>query len=358
MLLFKNFLTVFFLIPFVFLGALEYNSSRIERLEKELDSLKENLHEMMIAQARPIANPDIMRDEWFVGIDILYWYQRTNGTAFAYIKHDRDPSLPLKGRTKDINFDWCGGWRVTLGKNLNFDKWDLSGAFVYYRNHVSGVAKTGQSSILMPLRGASITQTGVAHAKSTYHLHFRTIDAELGRHYYVSPQLSFRPFVGVKSAWLDQAQAIHYTGGSLCQNTAHVNDNCDYWGLGAKGGLNSRWHLGQGWHVDGLFSGALLYVFFDIEHIERVTPSKQYGVKLEDNKHHFVPMVQWRLGLNWGTYFNQKENYINLGATYEGMYWWRQNQMLKIYESKFLRYDNFSEDLSMHGLTFSVKLYF
>ena len=58
------------------------------------------------------------------------------------------------------------------------------------------------------------------------------------------------------------------------------------------------------------------------------------------------------------TLLNQKENYIRIGATYEGMYWWRQNQMLKIYESPFVRYDNFAEDLSMHGLTFSMKLYF
>ena len=107
-----------------------------------------------------------------------------------------------------------------------------------------------------------------------------------------------------------------------------------------------------------MLSGAVLYGFFDIEHREKVTPSKQDRIKLDDNKHRFAPMVQWRFGIGWGTYFNCKENYLDLGVDYEGMYWWRQNQMLKVYEYSSLRYDNYSEDISLHGLTFTAKLYF
>lgn len=322
----------FFILQNTLLGALETNSSRIEVLEKEIEILKEELRSMMVKQARPSANPGIMRDEWFVSLEPIYWYQRTNGTQFAYSNSSLVTSLPLKGRTKDINFSWSWGLRVGAGKNIAFDQWDIFGHFTFYRNHVSGSAHSGQESILIPLRGSVITQLGVSSAKSNYSLDLYNIDVELGRHYYISEKLSFRPFVGVKNAWIDQHQVVRYTGGALSRNSAHVNDSCEYWGIGARTGVNSKWHLLDGWYLKGMLSGAVLYGFFDIEHREKVTPSQEDRIKIDDNKHRFVPMVQWQFGIGWGTYFNQKENYLDLGIAYEGMYWWRQNQMLKVYE--------------------------
>lgn len=198
----------------------------------------------------------------------------------------------------------------------------------------------------------------MAFAKSAYDLRLFTIDGELGKHYYVSEKLSFRPFVGLKNGWIDQHQRIRYTGGSLGRNSAHIDDDCDYWGLGARGGLNSIWNFGEGWAFNGGFSAALLYGFFDIEHREKLTPNPMDRLKLEDNKHRFSPMAQWRLGLSYGQYCWQKEIYLECGLYYEGMYWWRQNQMLKIYEYNAIRYDNYAEDISMHGITFSGRIYF
>jgi hypothetical protein len=347
---------LFFFIPF--LGALETNSSRIENLEKEIEVLKEDLRSLMVKQARPSANPGIMRDENFFTIEYLCWYQRTNGTAFAYSNSTLQTSVPLKGRTKDIDFNWAKGIRFGGGKNIAFDGWDIHGAFTYFRNHVSGKARGGLNSTLIPLKGSMITQTGVSHAKSNYDLALYNIDVELGRHYYVSEKLSFRPFIGLKNAWLKQTQKVHYNGGSLGNNSARVYDDCDYWGMGLRGGINSKWYLLDGWYFGGGFSGAVLYGYFDIEHKEKLTPSPQYRIKLEDNKHRFVPVAEVRLGLGYGTYYNQKEYYIDVGIYYEGMYWWRQNQMLKVYEYSAFRYENYAEDLSMHGLTFSFRLYF
>lgn len=347
-----------FLFKVGFLTALETNSSRIEKLEKEIEELRDQLHELLIEKVRPSASPDLLGKDWFVTFDALYWYARTNETAFAYSNHTQDTTLPLRGRTKDLNFHWSWGFRAGLGKNLDFDKWDLYLYFTYYRSHVSGSAHAGLASTLIPLRGVTVQDEGVGSAKSTYALDFYNLDLELGRHYYVSSKLSLRPFVGVKSAWIDQKQAIRYTAGSLGYNSAHVDDLCEYWGVGLRGGIKSRWHLGSGWRLEGLFAGALLYGFFDIDHSEKLTPSRDDRVKLEDNKHRFIPTVQWRMGIGWGTYFNEKRNYLELGAAYEGMYWWRQNQMIKVYEYRALRYDNFSEDMSMHGLTLMGRLYF
>ncbi len=356
--LFRIFLFVPLFAQITLLSGAETDAARIEVLEKEVDVLKEEMHSMQVKGARSSANPGIMRDEWFISFEPLYWYQRTNGTAFAYSNNTLATALPLKGRTRDINFGWAWGFRAGLGKNISFDQWDITSYFTYFQKHSSKGTSSGQASTLIPLRGSVITQGGVDRAKSFYDLDLYTLDLELGKHYFVSEQLSFRPFVGLKNAWIDQKQVIRYTGGVLEGNTAHVKDDCEYWGIGARAGINSKWHLGDGWYLGGLFSAALLYGFFDIEHREKVTPNRQDRISLEDNKHRFIPMVQWRFGLGYGSYFNQKENYIDVGIAYEGMYWWRQNQMIKVYEYTALRYDNFSEDLSMHGITFSARLYF
>ena len=355
----KRFLFVFILFLKALSGyAVELNSTRISKLEKEVEELQEKLQELLVQQARPSANPSILGDVYFVMLDVLYWYARTNGTAFAYSNSATTVNMPLKGRTKDINFTWEWGLRVGIGRNLNHDKWDLSGMFTLYRPHSSSSTSVGRNSTLIPLKGATLINAGVSHAKSNYSLDMYQIDAELGRHYFVSSKLSFRPFTSVKNVWVNQKQIVRYTGGSIGVHTVHVEDNCDYWGIGLRGGINSKWHLGEGVYLHGMFAGALLYGFFDIDHREKLTANPHDTIKIDDNKHRFIPTVQWRMGMGWGTYFNEKKYFLELRAAYEGQYWWRLNQMINIYEYNAFRYDNLSDDVSMHGLTLTARWHF
>lgn len=323
------------------------NAARIDKLEQDMEHFKE------VEYTLPPATPQVVGNGLTLTCDVLYWYPRVNGTAFAYLTENSASHR----ETKDLNFDWCFAWRINVGKALRFDHWDIRAGYLYSRNRLTEKIGTDPSTSLIPTRGERISQTGVTHAQSSYRLDFHNVDVELGRQYYTSNYLTLRPSIGVKSVWIDQAQAIQYTGGDLYGNTAHINDQCDYWGIGAKGGVDSSWSLGHGWAIDGLLSGCMLYGFFDTEHTRQVTPNPQV-VHYDNNKHAFIPMVHWRLGLSWGTHVNQKAQYIGAGISYEGMYWWRQNQMLKIYESSPARYESVSEDLSMHGLMLSATVSF
>ncbi|MEM8727997.1 MAG: Lpg1974 family pore-forming outer membrane protein [Chlamydiota bacterium] len=351
-------LLISFILQNTILASLEMKSPRIEVLEKEIEILKEELRSILVRQSRPGANPGVMRDEWLLHIEPIYWYHRTNGTQFACSNRSLTTPFVLKGKTKDMNFGWNWGFRIGAGKNIGFDQWDIFGHFTFYRNRVSGSASSGQENILIPLQGSLITELDVSSAKSNYSLDLYNIDVELGKCYHVNEKLSFRPFVGLKSASIEQHQAIRYTEEALSRNSTDLNGDCEYRGIGVRTGVGSKRHLLDGWYLKGMFSGAVLYGFFTIEHREKITPSREDRIKIDDNKHRFAPMVQWLLGTGWGIYFNRKENYLDLGVSYEGMYWWRQNQMLKVYGYPFLRYDNHSEDVSLHGLTFSARLYF
>lgn len=336
----------------------EVDSIRLKQIEKELEELQEQFHELLVEQARPSANPSILGDVYFASFDILYWYGRANGTAFAYGNTSSQANVPLKGHTKDINFDWEWGLRAGVGKNLDHDRWDLYGTFTLYSPHFSRQCQAGPTNTLIPLKGATLINENVTHAKSSYSLDTYQIDLELGRHYFVSSKLSFRPFVGIKNAWINQRQIVRYTGGSIGNHTSYIEDNCDYWGMGLRVGVNSKWHLGGGFYFNGLLANALIYGYFDIDHREKLTINPYDSIKLDDNKHRFIPAAEWRIGLGYGSYFNERRYFLDVSMSYEGQYFWRLNQMINIYEYRAYRYDNFSDDISMHGITFSVRFHF
>ena len=62
-----------------------------------------------------------------------------------------------------------------------------------------------------------------------------------------------------------------------------------------------------------------------------------------------------QLGLRYDKYVNDNKQHIGIGLGFEANYWWRQNQMLKIDDSAVLKYERYSEDVSMHGITLDFK---
>ena len=330
-----------------------------KQLEKEIAELKDQLHELLIEKATPSANPDIIGKDWFIAFDFFYWYSRVNQIDFAYYNHN-DQALSIQGKTKNIHFDWAPGVRVGIGRNIDHESWDLYFYYTYYQNRFSGSAHAGFGDTLVPLRGVIVQNTAIGRAKSNLVLDFYNIDLELGRYYYISDQLSLRPFVGLKNAWVDLRQSTRYTHGALQNNSVYINDKSDFWGVGLQGGINSRWHLGSHFSFNGLFGAAILYGLFDIEHSEKHSLSKHYAIKLNDDKHQFIPTMQWRFGMSWGSFVREQNNYITIHLSYEGMYWFRLNKMLNVQESSpgFLKYSNFSEDLAMQGLSLGARLYF
>ncbi len=336
----------------------EIEEKRISKLEKEIEKVQQKIDEILMDLGKSFANPRMVGDLYFMTLEPLYWYARVYNTSFAYTNQKASTAIPLRGSTKDLNFGWNFGFRIGLGSNFDCDQWDVNGTFTVYRSHFWGSSRAGQLNTLIPLRGAVITKKRVSQAKSTFVLETYQVDLELKKHYFISSNLFFRSIMGLKNVWIDQKQQIRYTGRDLGLNRAHIEDDCDYWGLGIRGGMESKWNLKGHFYLQGLFSGTLLYGFFNIDHKERLTPSKDLKVKLTDNKHRFVPTVQWVMGIGWGSYLDNHTYYLDLSLSYEGIYWWRLNQMIKIYEYDAYRYDNFNDDVSIHGLTLTFRWYF
>lgn len=354
--------------------------SRVSQLESQMQQVRTETAMGTYGAQTATARPEVDGRGWFLTLDILYWHAKVGGTEFAYSDNDPAATLPIRGRTKDIDFEWDWGVRVGLGYNFAHDGWDAYLHYTYFDTNGSDSSRGGLNSTLIPLRGAAQIVSTTASpddlfifcdsAKSQYDLDYNALDLELGRAYFVSGQLSFRPHWGLKTAWIDQEQIARYTGGNPVVNpnggdnlglgvsSVHIKDDCDFWGLGPRVGVESKWHLGYGFSIFGNIAGGLLFGYFDVDHRERWTGNEDNTIRLHANRHAFSPTVQFQLGLRFDKYVHNNRQHIGVGLGYEAEYWWRQNQMLKIDDSAVLKYERYSEDLSFHGLTLDIRFDF
>ena len=349
--------------------------SRVEQLEKQMAEVgTENAfggYGAHTANARPTKD----NNNWYITVDVLYWKAGVGGTEFAYSDNNPTPSYPVKGRTKEIDFSWDWGARVGLGYNFCHDGWDLYAEYTYFSNGSSSSTSGGCNSIVMPLRGGICTAGDAANAqtffasraKSQFDFDFDSIDLNLGRNYFLSKYLSMRPFFGAKTAWIDLEQVTRYCGGSgnvvfcglpinaLGPNTVKINESSDFWGIGPEVGFNGKWHLAKGFSffADGL--GALLYGYFDVDHKEKLSNIGSRRIKLSGNTHKMVPTAQIFAGVSYDIFFDCDRQHFGFRVGYDGQYWWRANQMLKIDDAAPLKYERWSEDVSMHGLTVDFR---
>ncbi|MCB1106966.1 MAG: MOMP family protein [Chlamydiia bacterium] len=370
------------ILSFLMISSLGYAAAdrevRLNELEQQMRQVGTETPIGTYGANTATARPDVDGRGWFVTFDLLFWKARVGGTEYAYTDQDRLASLPIKGRKKSMEFDWDWGLRAGLGYNFDYDGWDFRAQYTWWDTDGSDTVRAGLNSSIIPLRGSSdITKAPTANqsagdfifctgAKSMYDLDYQAVDVELGRDYYVSSTVSLRPFWGLKSAWIDQEQKTRYTGGDstinqgihllgLQGNTVHVKESCNFWGLGPRTGMNSRWYMGNDLSIFGNVSGALLFGYFDVDHKERYSAVEDARIRLHANRHAFSPVVNLQVGMRYDTYLHHDQHHLGVGVGVEVEYWWRQNQMLKIDNFNELKYERYSEDVAFYGVTFDIK---
>lgn len=347
--------------------------SRVEQLEKQMSEVgTENAfggYGAKTASARPSKD----NNNWFITGDLLYWTSMVGGTEFAYTDNGRVISYPIQGRTKEIDFGWDFGFRVGLGYNFCHDNWDIYAQYTYFGNDGSKSTSAGCNSVVIPMRGGicSDAVNGGAwlarRAKSQFDLNFQSVDLTIGRNYFVSQFLSLRPSFGLKAAFIDLEQQTVYSCGddtttfcgvdfnSFGVNNLKLREDSDFKGVGPEIGVNTKWHLAKGFSFFANAVGALTYGFFDVDYRERYSGDESHQIKLSANTHKMVPHAQIHAGVAYDLFFDCDAQHIGFSLGFDGQYWWRANQMVKIDDMAPLKYERWSEDLSMHGVTFEVR---
>jgi len=367
----KGFL-FFFLLGRIVYGGL---NERVEQLEKEMKEVgAQNAmgnFGLSLSSAQP-SGEDLC---WYVTGELLYWDAKFGGTDYVFSTGEGQnlPNPPIQGKVRSNSFGWELGGRVGLGRIISHDRWDTFLNFTYYQNH------DGDSCFKYP-PAFLVSQVGFfggafEKAKSIFDLTYMNLDFELGRKFFASRLLTVRPHIGLKGTRMRQEHKVKYDfsslelEGNLIGEYYRVYNRCDFDGLGPRVGVQGTLFIGHGFQLEGAFSGALLYCYFDGVEKEKTSPnisSTNVDIRLKGKMKRFVPFSHLFLGMSWSDYFHKETYYISFKLGYEVLYYWRENQSLSPFnweftqptESTRLNFEKMAEDISFYGITTKLLLDF
>jgi hypothetical protein len=182
-------------------------------------------------------------------------------------------------------------------------------------------------------------------------------DATLGKPYHISRKVIFNPHFGIRFAWIDQELGVDY-GGTAPANAIKFNAENDFWGIGARMGVDTDWVLGYGFKLFSNLSSSILAGWFDTSQTFRL-PGIGQPVNLSDDPQMVVPNLELAAGFDWGTTFADCAYYLNIRAGYEFQVWWNQWNSRQFVTGAFD--GNFNNvpnrgDLTLNGFTLKVQL--
>ncbi len=299
----------------------------------------------------PLLGTDAPRGHIFFTGDFLYWKSRQGGMEYA--TQTPLPGVFVGAVTRTLKCDFRSGFRAGLGVHLPHDGWDI---YVNYTDFRPRTSDEVEGFIFPLLFQKQPSGTFASSAHGSWDIDFLTLDIEIGRAYYIGKTLSYRPFIGMTGAWINQHARIFYEGGNIPGQKWRIHTHNDFKGAGARVGIDSNWHLGAGFSFFGNLATALLLGHFDLDQ----TQSQQEiaFLKLNSDLNLLSPMVQLVSGLAWDINFHRDRCHFGLSAGFETQYWWRQNQLERFTDIDAPLFVRASEDLAFYGLTLKGRFDF
>jgi hypothetical protein len=315
--------------------------------------------------------------DYYVSGSYIYWHPSEEGLELARERNVPDPvnnPEDVNNRLVHMDFDYHSGFKVGTGGNFEYDDWSLDFEYtrLYTTDHRS---KTLPADTFDDLRyhsflifwenaGGGPGLSLCFHAKGRWKLHFNILDVILARSYYVGTKLSFKPFFGLRGGWIGQRYNALYIFKSFSPVEALFNYNThgksSSWLLGARMGVDTNWHLGEGFRLFGNTAASLFYQRFktNLNFVSEIGVADLERSTIKEREGYFNPNFEIALGLGWGSYFDSDKWHIDLSTAYEFHIFWHQNMMRKMVDYQNYREDPTPGDLVLHGLTVSLQLDF
>lgn len=285
--------------------------------------------------------------DFYFHVDGLAFQAKQDGMDFV-IQDTTTPSAtnPIThGRLEgfagdDHDWDWQPGMRVGLGFYLDHDAWNLDFNWTWLNitsyEHANATTSGGVVLPLWIFGGDTPNAQIGGRSSAVWDASYNTFDIRLGKPYYVSRYLVFNPHFGARGAWIDQHFSVDYGGNNLDAGgtrVIHHGDN-DFWGFGARCGIDTDWMLGKGWKLFANVATSILFGKFEIDQNMSLPGQNVDGFDLRYDFYQNQPNFEIAIGLGWGYYFNKKRNHVGLKAAYEFHEWWDQLNLRRFYSGQ------------------------
>ncbi len=302
-----------------------------------------------------------------VSAEALFWRAREDGLAFARTIENSSGGGTTSLTAIEIenpHFNWDTGVRIGLVYAFTADNWDLAAYWTHLQTTAKGhVRSFGDTGTLASIWSGSDFDLGdsLSFVESKWRLKLDYADFEIGREFCVCSSVTFRPFVGVRAAWIKQKYRVF--GETEVSEGFRNIDNIDLFtkfdGAGLRGGFGSQWNWGCGLSVYGSAAASILYgeVHSHTTESNRVfegsTAVFDQG-RQRDNRHGTRYTADAALGVRWQHCLC--DNYlVTLQLGWEQHIFFDQNRF-EILGSRHPQVQR--GDLSVQGITFGAKLDF
>lgn len=316
-----------------------------------------------------------------VFLDLLVYKATVGQTEIRCRSLDRyedgKESLP-HNKIETLSFDWTLGFRVGASKEGVYQDCCLSTDYTYFKTKGKEGHRGDLPTALAFISSDIKPQMGVY---SSYSLSYQNINLDVSKGYFLSENILFYSFAGLKGSLLSQKQIseslLSVKAPTLLSHKALLDDRCKFYGIGPRVGFFSRWYIFKEFSFLTKCAGSLLYGFYKLhdgyqghEVFFEADQKKEDKSKIDIKKnfHSFCPFVETTLGLSWNKSFRRERLVLTLAAGYEILFFWRQSKSLvgegilyKEISEMDLRPISFSrkcEDVALSGLVLEIQLDF
>jgi hypothetical protein len=322
--------------------------------------------------------------------DALFFIASQEGLEFATSSKTTSTTNANIGhaQVKKLDFKWDYGFRAALGFLLPERRWDSQIIYTWFHDRAKGKTDTSFSSLLPTFSSSSsnsaygeqivsLQNHKISRAKAKWNLYLDVIDWELGKNFIPMKWFSFRPFAGIKAAWIHQQYDIDYLGyrtlvSNITSTSLYLHLKNNYWGVGPECGFNSQFWLGYGLSIYGNAGVSLVYGKFFTSHDEKsVTGSTKTTITNVATQYSAGRAItDLQLGLRWDSNVckNKKASKclcpdkmdkmnFSLSAGWEQHMYFSQGQFFRFTDvSNGGNFTRSGGDLSLQGAMISARL--
>jgi hypothetical protein len=307
--------------------------------------------------------------------DFLYWKASLDGVAYATTAVEVLNADGTEGfdrfKTRMAHFEYDPGFSIGAGIGLPYDRWDIEARWLRFyttgrdQAHGSLADAIGNRVILDSIGMLENLLSPPSKATADCQIHLNLVDLLLGRTFLWSNYFEFKPFAGLRGAWVDIDWDIAFTRPIITpslidQSYAFLDVDNDFNAIGFLGGFESKWSFYKGLGLFSYATAALIYGKSSEQTKEKLflvpalgTTTFEQTLKARNSTHAVKSVFDLALGLKWEIQFKQHYGFL-IRAGYEFFYW--PNVIQKtIIQSNRIRDRS---DLSFQGIIIGARFDF
>lgn len=277
---------------------------------------------------------------YYVTGDFIYWRAQEDGLEYALsgLLYDSSvtTSLPFKGKAFSPDFEWDPGFKLGAGYTDSCYLWDLFVNWTWFRSDADGSAQDGASNTFSDeelYAQYTIPRLGlpqIAAAKANWNLHYNTLDFSIGRSFSIGEHFTFKPFGGLRGAWIHQNYTLQNIGFGP-SNFETVQNKLNFRGVGFRGGTSSIWRFFKNFSFFGDTSVSLLYsniedTYKEIRSASFNNSNDQTVANLNNTTNTMKAEIEFSLGFQYKTLYNKDKYLFSFDVAWEYLNWINFNQ--------------------------------